>query len=373
MLEHTTSATFEERGWRAAVAGQESIMIDTDPNVGELPSASSTSSFVDSTLTFEALFPDTDLNSLLTIEDSDLSGDTSPFTSPRQSTLGSPHSEVLLTPSSNTSPLVNSPIIDYLDTMGDLPLFGTEHTSAFSHTAKSAPSISPADTRLSIPVVDTYGSEVVTLPYPPRHSSVASMTATSDSESSGSPATRKRATSTKATGFRTNIALIPIDAPTQPRNYLGPSATSRKNLEAVAAAMAANGVTPGGRGRKRTRAAAGLKLEGDHGEGASGARTRSSEGVGEEDQLNSDSISPPSTQHRGAVDPDTVKASILEKLEDKRRKNALSARKSRMLKKETKEMLETEVDRLKSLLEDMTEERDYWKERAELNDSKEQG
>jgi hypothetical protein len=74
----------------------------------------------------------------------------------------------------------------------------------------------------------------------------------------------------------------------------------------------------------------------------------------EEDELAAESV--PSL-------PDT--ATLVEKLEDKRRKNALSARKSRQLKKETKEILEREVSRLKGLLEECERDRDYWRNVAE--------
>jgi len=146
-----------------------------------------------------------------------------------------------------------------------------------------------------------------------------------------------------------------MDAPTQPRTYLGPSATSRKDLHVVAQHLVATGNVKG-LGRKRSRAAAGLDSPGSATPPPSMRRTSTVDSMvpEEEDELAAESV--PSL-------PDTV--TLVEKLEDKRRKNALSARKSRQLKKETKDALEREVSRLKGLLEECERDRDYWRNVAE--------
>ena len=149
---------------------------------------------------------------------------------------------------------------------------------------------------------------------------------------------------TRPTGFRASAALIPMNAPTQPRTYLGPSATSRKDLQVVAQQLVATGNVKG-LGRKRSRATAGLDSPGSATPPPSMRRTSTVDTMvpEEEDELAAESV--PSL-------PDT--ATLVEKLEDKRRKNALSARKSRQLKKETKEVLEQQVEAL-------TNERDQWR------------
>jgi len=105
--------------------------------------------------------------------------------------------------------------------------------------------------------------------------------------------------------------LIPLDAPTQPRTYLAPSSTAPKDLPHNAFAVT---------GKKRSH----------------------------------DELAASSNDDQPSEDPSDEK----ERLEAKRRKNALSARKSRQLKKETKESLEAEVARL-------TQERDHWQALAE--------
>ncbi|KAG6867806.1 hypothetical protein C0993_010832 [Termitomyces sp. T159_Od127] len=117
-----------------------------------------------------------------------------------------------------------------------------------------------------------------------------------------------------ATGTRKGVtpeALVPVDAPTQPRKYVLPSATSRKELPSVFA-------------KKRSRSTA-------FGE--------------EDDELNE---APPG--------PD---ASEREQIEYKRRQNTVAARRSRKRKLEYQQNLEASVERL-------TRERDVWKTRATM-------
>lgn len=113
-------------------------------------------------------------------------------------------------------------------------------------------------------------------------------------------------------GTRKNItpeSLVPIDAPTQQRNYLTPSATSRKAVPAVFA-------------RKRARTAA-------FGE--------------EQDELEDVQITPSMTEH--------------EQIEAKRRQNTIAARRSRKRKLEYQRELEESVEQYKR-------ESEIWKARA---------
>jgi hypothetical protein len=123
------------------------------------------------------------------------------------------------------------------------------------------------------------------------------------------PSSRRKVS---VTGTRKNItpeALVPIDAPTQPRKYLTPSATSRKEVPAVFA-------------RKRARTAA----------------------FGEEDELLEDIVITPSMTEQ-------------EQIEAKRRQNTIAARRSRKRKLEYQRELEENVEQYKR-------ESEIWKARA---------
>ncbi|KAG6906915.1 hypothetical protein DXG01_011374 [Tephrocybe rancida] len=125
------------------------------------------------------------------------------------------------------------------------------------------------------------------------------------------PQVRRR---TSATGTRKGVtpeALVPIDAPTQPRKYVMPSATSRKEVPSVFA-------------KKRSRSTA----------------------FGEED----DEFNEP---------PLAANATEKEQIEYKRRQNTVAARRSRKRKLEYQQNLEDQVERLKR-------ERDVWKTRATM-------
>jgi hypothetical protein len=125
------------------------------------------------------------------------------------------------------------------------------------------------------------------------------------------PTSRRKTT---ATGTRKNVtpeSLVPIDAPTQPRKYITPSATSRKEVPAVFA-------------RKRARSQA----FGD-----------------EEDQLEDEAFTLP---------PNPTEQELIEA---KRRQNTIAARRSRKRKLEYQRELEDSVEAMK-------EERDMWKSRA---------
>ncbi|KAK0445764.1 hypothetical protein EV421DRAFT_1794699 [Armillaria borealis] len=118
-----------------------------------------------------------------------------------------------------------------------------------------------------------------------------------------------------ATGTRKNITpetMVPLDAPTQPRRYVIPSATSRKEVPATFA-------------RKRSRSVA----------------------LGDEE----DELEPPP--------PDATDRQMIEY---KRRQNTLAARKSRKRKLEHQQQLEDRVDTL-------TIEVEQWRAKAEIYQS----
>ncbi|KAG6853560.1 hypothetical protein C0991_003230 [Blastosporella zonata] len=122
---------------------------------------------------------------------------------------------------------------------------------------------------------------------------------------------RRRASATGTRKGVTPEALVPIDAPTQPRKYVMPSATSRKEVPSVFA-------------KKRSRSTA-------FGE--------------EEDEFNEPPLGPNATEK--------------EQIEYKRRQNTVAARRSRKRKLEYQQNLEDTVERL-------TRERDVWKTRATM-------
>ncbi|KAG5639648.1 hypothetical protein H0H81_008809 [Sphagnurus paluster] len=104
-------------------------------------------------------------------------------------------------------------------------------------------------------------------------------------------------------------SLIPLDAPTQPRNYVTPSATSRKEMPAYF--------------QKH--------------------RNNTPPSEEEEDEL--------------TEEPPASTATDQEKIEWKRRQNTLAARRSRQRKMQNMQRLEETVERL-------TREREVWKTRA---------
>ncbi|KAG6809373.1 hypothetical protein H0H92_000511 [Tricholoma furcatifolium] len=132
---------------------------------------------------------------------------------------------------------------------------------------------------------------------------------TSSSPPMGSPyaGPRRRAS---GGGRRTSPEnLIPLDAPTQTRNYVTPSSTSRKEIPAFFQKM----------------------------------RTRTPPSDEEMDELTEEPPAPNATDQ--------------EKIEYKRRQNTLAARRSRKRKMENVQRLEETVERL-------TREREIWRTRA---------
>ena len=220
---------------------------------------------------------------------------TSPF-------IDSPFDE-LMTPvvGSEMDPgIYTSPVMDWGNsTFSDEPLFNDaaseSYSSLFSTTKQSAPevmdtaqmwSISPSTPALIFDDSPPTGTKPL-------------------------PASRRKNT---ATGTRKNVTpenLVPIDAPTQPRKYATPSATSRKDVPATFA-------------RKRARSQA----FGD-----------------EQDELEEDTYKLP---------PNPTEQELIEA---KRRQNTIAARRSRKRKLEYQRELEDQVEVLKH-------ERDEWKMRA---------
>ncbi|KAG1728522.1 uncharacterized protein EDB91DRAFT_1060517 [Suillus paluster] len=219
--------------------------------------------------------------------------------------LDSPFDDELLTTPAFGSADINADILtsplldDFGDSFGELPsLFGDFYPPSKTAESCQPPQpnfdemyrISPGTPLLDTPMLDTpFESPLDT------------------------PADHSLARRTVVTGTRKNItpeSLVPIDAPTQQRKYLTPSATSRKEVPAVFA-------------RKRARTAA----FGD-----------------EQDELNEDvRITPSMTEQ--------------EQIEAKRRQNTIAARRSRKRKLEYQRELEESVEQYKR-------ESEIWKARA---------
>ncbi|EPQ54947.1 hypothetical protein GLOTRDRAFT_106303 [Gloeophyllum trabeum ATCC 11539] len=233
-----------------------------------------------------------------------------------------------------TSPMDDSPLEDFLSTpvmadsdihqpavydsgvsgslFADMPLFGDD-TSAyadgfeFPKPAADSSTLGTFDHLISMspntPSLDP--SSLLTSP------ARASRPLPHSTESSPAPGQQGR--KSRPTGTRKNLtpeALVPIDAPTQKRNYYTPSATSRKEVPAVFA-------------RKRARSTA----FGD-----------------EEDQL-------------ADVSGAGLTMTEQEAIEAKRRQNTLAARRSRKRKLEYQRELEEGIEKER-------QEKEMWKTRA---------
>lgn len=115
----------------------------------------------------------------------------------------------------------------------------------------------------------------------------------------------------KPTGHRKNLspsALLPVDAPTQPRSYRGPSATSRKDVPAFAIASSSSSTA---RGTSSTPSAA----------PSSTAASRKRKAADDFDDLEDDD----ELDAQGKIKPRMGESEI----EAKRRQNTLAARRSR--------------------------------------------
>lgn len=215
-----------------------------------------------------------------------------------------------------------------LDIMGLLRLYTPqEPTSPTSFDASKIESVTPALDSLDSPTMYSLPQTPAILPttlynsprlpatlLPPTSSSSASSSTVTASTSKQS-----RPTKPLPTGTRRNItpaALVPLDAPTQPRQYVTPSATSRKVVPAAFA-----------KGKKRARS------EVDGGGGDDADLSTLPEGIAD-------------------LDPNTQDA-----IEVKRRQNTLAARRSRQRKLEHVRELEDTVERI-------TQDRDMWMSRA---------
>lgn len=169
------------------------------------------------------------------------------------------------------------------------------------------------------------------------------------------------------TGHRRNItsaSLVPLDAPTQIRNYLTPSSTSKKEIPSAFVAR---------RNKLKAKEAAITKTSTPGPSTAGRKRTREDAGVDEVDQLQDDDT--PMSNNNAAASPSTTpssptnnpaptaelaseSSSLLSAIEAKRRQNTLAARRSRQRKLDY-------VRNLEELVSALTRERDSWKARAE--------
>ncbi|KAG8906459.1 hypothetical protein FRC01_008012 [Tulasnella sp. 417] len=172
------------------------------------------------------------------------------------------------------------------------------------------------------------------------------------------------------TGHRRNItsaSLVPLDAPTQIRNYLTPSSTSKKEIPSAFVAR---------RNKLKAKEAAISKTSGPGPSTAGRKRTRDEAGGDEVDQLQDDDT-PMGNSANAAASPSTTpssptntggggvtaelaseSSSLLSAIEAKRRQNTLAARRSRQRKLDY-------VRNLEELVAALTRERDSWKARAE--------
>ncbi|KAJ7869003.1 hypothetical protein B0H13DRAFT_1053898 [Mycena leptocephala] len=238
-----------------------------------------------------------------------LFGDTSPYlTSPHDvplddfgtSPMDTPLSSFMATPSLRDmdleSPLIHDSSSFFADFSDDLALFGATTTYPFELNA--AETVAP-----KLPATDKMWT---ISPSTPALDAVETAFPKSGSVIPPAPARRR----SNVTGTRKNLrpeALIPLDAPTQKRTYVTPSATSRK---AVPDAIV----------KKRLHSAT----------------------FGEDDE------------ELGELSPTASEAEVIEY---KRRQNTLAARKSRKRKLEHQQALEEEVQTLKGQVT-------MWRERA---------
>ena len=242
---------------------------------------------------------------------SDMPGDYNSFlTSPMEE---SPYEDMLTTPAlgSGDFDYLTSPAIVDADDFGygaDMPLFGgpAGYTPATVEPIKSAPPVLAVHHPVDFDGMYTMSPDTPALDPSSLQTSPLATPASPSLDLPASSSRRKNA----PTGTRKNItpeALVPYDAPIQPRKYVTPSATSRKAV-------------PAGFAKKRARSQA-----------------------FDEDEL----------ADEASLDPADVDA-----IEAKRRQNTLAARRSRKRKLEYQRDLEASVERL-------NDEMLAWKSRAE--------
>lgn len=223
----------------------------------------------------------------------------------------SPFSDFLntpLLPDSDGADMLTSPLIDQHGYEG-MSLFGDMSMYSYETTSPAAPA------QPKLPAEDLYTISPSTPSLDPASiypsPSLNQKPSPSFSEPALPSSTTKRRVSSQATGTRKNItpaALVPLDAPTQPRKYTMPSATSRKEVPAVWA-------------KKRAHSVA---FEDD--------------------------------EELGELPPNATEK---EQIEFKRRQNTLAARKSRKRKLEHTQGLENQV-------EDLKRECGMWETRARM-------
>ena len=235
----------------------------------------------------------------------------------------SPWEDLLTTPALGSDDLASefltSPAIvdsDSFGDFGDMPLFSDGIVSSGLpqiKTPSSLPAAAPA-----LPAFDFSGMYTMPSPNTPALDP-SSLHPSPQLDSDPLPSSKPNHTRRKSapTGTRKNAtpeSLVPYDAPIQPRKYVTPSATSRKEMPAVFA-------------RKRSRSQA--------------------FGEGDEDQLDEEASGLPPSQNE------------LDAIEAKRRQNTLAARRSRKRKLEYQRELEDSLEQEKS-------EKERWKGRAQL-------
>jgi hypothetical protein len=216
----------------------------------------------------------------------------------------SPLDDMLTTPALDPTDLdmFTSPLLTDTGEMSDMNLFG----GLFEPLSISKPLIPPPlplENMYTMPSPVTPSLDPTSLYASPR------LPSTPFPSHSAQPMTRRKST---ATGTRKNLtpeSLVPLDAPTQPRKYSAPSATSRKELPAVFA-------------KKRAR----------------------SQALGDDEDMLPEEPLPPNATEK-------------EQIEWKRRQNTLAARKSRKRKLQHQLELENAVERL-------TVEKETWRVRA---------
>lgn len=247
----------------------------------------------------------------------------------------------------NASPAQPLNLFDDLDNSG-LSLFADLMTVAANFSPTSSSTVKPTalDLQLSAPLSrhqsweqgasESSASNLSVSP-PSTSNPLASPTRGSSGSSRAAP---------QPTGVRKNVKvadLIPIDAPIQPRNYITPSATSRKDIPpSVARTFVPNS-------RKRTASSAGLMSPEDM----------------QDELAEEDPITAEEAKRRREMDPE--KAALLEHVEQARRRNTLAARKSRQRKLEHVRGLEELVERLQQENEELkTGKEEILKENEEL-------
>jgi hypothetical protein len=236
---------------------------------------------------------------------SPLMPDLDEFTSP----LDTPFSDFLTTPLFNDDDMLTSPMMEYGD--DTLPLFGgVDYTHDHVDEVPIVPIVDKPQAAVDFNNLYTISPGTPALEaFDPSYLEIRHTVPTPAPESSTLAPPARRS---KATGIRKGVtpeSLLDESAPTQPRKYTTPSATSRKEV-------------PAGFARKRARSVA---------------------FADEEDQL--DDLPPNPTEQ--------------DLIEQKRRQNTVAARRSRKRKLEQMQRLEASRDEERALKE-------TWMERASV-------